>query len=123
MTTLSMDPYRELILDHYKHPRNFGRLKNPQLSVDHRNFSCGDVIHLELVLDHDQRITAVAFSSDGCALSRAGASLLTEHIKGKPLAEAQQLTVQDIMDFGGSTLNHSRWRCAVLALEALQKIY
>jgi nitrogen fixation NifU-like protein len=82
--------YQEVILDHSKRPRNFGRLADATHQADGDNPLCGDKIHLELALDGD-RVKDVRFEGQGCAISTASASLMTEALKGRTLAEVRTL--------------------------------
>lgn len=133
-----MDIYREQILDHYKHPRNFGHLEKADVTVEDHNVSCGDKIVIELhTAIHDSRLTIrdIRFSGEGCAISQASASMLTEKVlsgashpeQGKgsrpnmSLGDIMKLTPKDIMEMLGTTLTPSRVKCAMLSLEVLQK--
>lgn len=87
------DLYQELILDHKRHPRNFHPLPKADRVVEGHNPLCGDHLHLYVKLDSD-RIAAVSFVGEGCAISTASASLLTETLKGKTVAEAEALLGQ-----------------------------
>jgi nitrogen fixation NifU-like protein len=82
--------YQDMILDHNKRPRNFGRLAAANRSASGDNPLCGDRIDLELEIQ-DGRIEDIAFTGAGCAISTASASLMTEAVKGRPLAEAEAL--------------------------------
>ena len=82
--------YQETILDHYKRPRNFGDLPDANRHADGRNPLCGDVLSLWLRMDGD-RIGEVRFKGQGCAISTASASLMTEAVKGKTPEEAEAL--------------------------------
>jgi len=82
--------YRDLILDHYHHPRNQERLVAPDVTTQGSNPLCGDEVEVALVLKGD-RIAAVAFQGRGCSISQASASMMTESIKGKSVAEAAEL--------------------------------
>lgn len=84
------DLYQELILDHGKKPRNFRVLESADLRAKGHNPLCGDKIFLFLKLDGDT-VVDVAFQGSGCAISQASASLMTQAIKGKSLAEARSL--------------------------------
>jgi nitrogen fixation protein NifU and related proteins len=92
------DLYRDVIVDHNRKPRNFGRLEHPSRAADGHNPLCGDRLHLELDLDGG-RIKDVRFDGKGCAISTASASLMTEAIKGRTLPEVEQLfgTVHDML--------------------------
>jgi nitrogen fixation NifU-like protein len=84
------DLYREVILDHYSHPRNKGELPDPDIKVEGANPLCGDELSIFVRLDGD-RVADVRFVGRGCSISQASASMMTERIKGKTLAEAQAL--------------------------------
>lgn len=116
--------YRENILDHYKHPRNFGHLEKPDVTIEEGNVTCGDRIIMELrITNHESRITIndIRFSGEGCAISQASASMLTERIKGLNLAKIKTMTMKDIERMLGVTLTPSRVKCATLPLEVLHK--
>lgn len=119
-----MDLYRDLILDHYKHPRNFGHLDKPDVVMEEGNVTCGDRIIIELLITrHASRITIrdIRFSGDGCAISQASASMLTEKVKGMEITRAQKIGLKDIQDMLGAPLTPSRVKCAMLSLEVLHK--
>jgi nitrogen fixation NifU-like protein len=82
--------YQDMIMEHNRKPRNFRLLEGADRSADGFNPFCGDTISLYLILDGDQ-VADIAFQGSGCAISRASASMLTESVKGKRLAEAEQL--------------------------------
>lgn len=82
--------YQELILDHYKHPKNFGKLANPTCSACGHNPLCGDRVEVYLQIEND-KIKEASFEGVGCAISRASASLMMECIQGKTIEEAEQL--------------------------------
>lgn len=114
------DFYRELILDHYKNPRHKGQLEPNDFSYEDSNPLCGDQVRIDVRLDADQRVKEVAFTGRGCAISQASASLLMEHILGKPLAEVKQLTREDILELLGIELTPARLKCALLSLKVLK---
>lgn len=115
-----MDIYREIILDHYKHPRNFGHLDEYDVKIDDQNVACGDAISMELRIDQD-RVVDIRFSGQGCVISQASASLLTEHVMGWGISDIMRLTKDDIIALLGIDLTPSRVKCAMLPLEVLQK--
>lgn len=84
------DLYQEVILDHNRSPRNFGRLEDPDAAADGDNPLCGDRLHLTLALDGDQ-IEEIRFEGEGCAISTASASLMTEAVKGRGRREVEEL--------------------------------
>ena len=118
-----MDLYREIILDHYKHPRNFGALEKPDAKASEYNTTCGDRISIELRVNASTRqsIKEICFSGEGCAISMASASMLTEKVKGMRLKDIIALNTDDITDMLGTELTPSRTKCALLPLEVLQK--
>lgn len=84
------DLYQELIVDHNKNPRNYGVLADANRRAEGYNPLCGDKVTVYLHVDGD-RITDVSFEGAGCAISTASASLMTQAVKGKTVAEAEQL--------------------------------
>ena len=117
-----MDMYRALILDHYKHPRNFGILDHPTGKAKLHNTACGDVIEMSIRLSDDgKKIQDVKFSGEGCAISVASASLLTEEMKGKTIKKAMCMKSADLMNLLGTQLTGARTKCAALGLEVFQK--
>jgi nitrogen fixation NifU-like protein len=119
-----MDIYRELILDHYKHPRNYGHLDSADAKAEEHNTSCGDRIVMEVLFSDDDSNTTIKdirFSGEGCAISQASASMLTEEIKGKTPEQIFQLKTENIIQMIGTVLTPTRIKCAVLPLEVLQK--
>ena len=117
-----MDPniYREQIIDLYEHPLNHGNLADASFSYEEDNPLCGDVIRIDVRLDEDNRVAAVAWSGDGCAISQASASLLTEEIKGKTLDELKAFTSEELLELVGVPLSMARVKCALLSLKVLK---
>ena len=111
--------YAEDILDHYKHPRNFGQLDHPDIHVEANNPLCGDRLAMDLKVK-DGVVDDVAFSGQGCAISQASASMLTEEILGKPLAKLADTTRDDILDMLGVEVSYARMKCATLSLGLLR---
>jgi nitrogen fixation NifU-like protein len=109
--------YSEVLLDHYRNPRNYGSLPSPDVTREIFNPLCGDRIRIELAI-RDGRIEAARFVGDGCAISIAAASLLTELIIG---GEIDHLVSSDqLLSSLKSDIKPSRTRCALLSLEALR---
>lgn len=117
---MSDDLYQPHILDHYGHPRNWGRLEHPDLVGDADEPSCGDQVHIELALDSAGRVAQVAVEGEGCMISMAAASILGEAIKHKSLEELRALTDDDMLAMVGVPVGASRRRCALLPLQVLQ---
>ncbi len=85
--------YKEIILEHYKNPRNYGILKPATISREGLNPSCGDELEIFLLVE-DGRIADIKFRGEGCAISKASTSLMTVAIKGKTIGEAAKLAEQ-----------------------------
>lgn len=116
-----MDLYRQHILDHYKHPHNFGHLNEPDSTKTLFNSACGDKITMEVRFGKDKKtVTEVKFSGEGCAISMASASFLTDHVKGMKKEDIRTLDKDAIFSFLHTTLTPSRVKCALLPLETLQ---
>lgn len=114
------DLYRENIMDHYKSPRNFGKLEGADIVFNDYNPLCGDEVTLYVKTGSDQ-IKEVKFEGRGCALSMASASILTEELNGKSLSEVRTLTQEAVLKMVGVDVSPSRIKCVMLALSALKK--
>lgn len=129
------DLYQEVILDHNKNPRNFGELEGATHRQDGHNPLCGDRVTVMLLLDEEKRIKDVRFSGEGCAISKASASVMTDAVKGKSPEEVEELfnTFHDLVMGHGSTGELGklavfagvsefpmRVKCATLAWHTLQ---
>jgi nitrogen fixation protein NifU and related proteins len=114
------DLYRDYILEHYRRPHNFGVLEGATVSQEGSNPLCGDRLTLQLRLS-DGVVAGVGFTGRGCAISQASASLLTDEIKGKPVATAAGMGAQDVLDLLGIEISPARMKCAMLSLETLQQ--
>lgn len=112
--------YREQIIDLYENPLNFGHLDPAHFSYEEDNPLCGDVIRIDVRLDDQNRIAEVAWSGDGCAISQASASLLTEEIKGLTLEEVREFPKEKLLDLIGVPLSMARVKCALLSLKVLK---
>lgn len=109
----------ELLLDHYKDPRNFGHLENPDISHEEGNPSCGDQIRIEMKLN-GSRIEDIRFSGKGCAISQAAASMLTEELKDKSLEDVKKFDKDQMLELLGVEVNPMRLKCALLALKTVK---
>jgi nitrogen fixation NifU-like protein len=120
------DLYREVILDHYRNPRNKGHLDNPDVSAEGVNPLCGDEITIELAFDED-RVSEVGISGQGCSISQSSASMMSEAIKGKTKDEIEDLTkrFRDMMSLDGEAdigLDPDRPGAVLGDLESLQGV-
>ncbi len=113
------DFYQQNILDHSKHPRNSGRLGQPTVSREELNPLCGDKLHVDLLIE-DEVVTDVRFTGRGCAISQAAASMLTEEIKGKSVAEVRAIGKDAVLELLGIPVGYTRLKCALLGLKAIK---
>ncbi len=118
---MSADMYREMILDLYENPLNHGELDPHTFSHEEDNPLCGDVVKIDVLLDDDKKIQDIKWSGDGCAISMASASLMTDHVKGMTVEEVMALNGQDAVDLlGVSNLSMGRVKCATLSIKVLK---
>ncbi|MDE1726344.1 MAG: SUF system NifU family Fe-S cluster assembly protein [Thaumarchaeota archaeon] len=116
----SADIYREIILDYYRNPRNYGKLTNPDIAQRDSNPLCGDELEMHLNIK-DNNVVDVKFTGKGCAISQASASMLTELIMGKSFEDVKKLSKEDILDnLGLHDLGPARIKCALLSLKVLK---
>lgn len=116
-----MNIYRENILDHFQNPRNRGALPGADVTVEESNPVCGDRLKLMYKLDGG-RIGDIKFEGDGCAISLAAASMLTELAQGKTLVELHAIRDEDMLKEIGVPLSPTRVKCGLLALSGLRKM-
>jgi nitrogen fixation NifU-like protein len=100
------DLYRENILEHYKQPRNFGELPDPDLEFEDNNPLCGDELRVQLNVGEDNRISEVRFSGHGCAISQASASMASEEVVGMPVEDLIRLDRDFVLDLLGIDIGH-----------------
>jgi len=138
MSTNKLDQlYRSVIMDHYKTPRNKGVLDGSSITVDMNNPTCGDVIHLTMQIENGTVLDA-KFEGEGCSISMASASMMTQMVKGKTVEEALNLAetislimlgkeYDDSIDLGdiealsGVAKFPARIKCATLAWKAMEQ--
>lgn len=112
--------YKENILDHFKNPRNYGRLSKHTHSAQLSNSSCGDELTIDLEIK-DGIIQNIGFEGRGCAISLASMSILSEMLKGKPLSEVKTFSKETLLDEIGMEVTSPRIKCALLSLETFRK--
>jgi nitrogen fixation NifU-like protein len=110
----------EFILDHYENPRNRRAMESPDIVMKGGNPGCGDLVTLYVKLGEDGHINDVSFEGEGCTISQAAASMLTEMAPGKTLEEVEQLDATDFVEALGREIVTNRLRCATLALNTLK---
>jgi nitrogen fixation NifU-like protein len=111
----------DFLLDHYENPRNKGEIENPDVSLSGGNPGCADVITIQARFGDDGKVKAVSWDGEGCTISRAAASYVTEIVDGKTAEEIEELSFEDLMDQLGRDLVMTRPTCATLALGTLKK--
>jgi len=117
----SADIYREVILDYYRNPRNFGKLEKYDIDAHDTNPLCGDEVDMQIRVGSSSKIEEIKFTGKGCAISQASASMLTELAKGKQLEWVKQVSKEDILKMlGNPELGPSRIKCALLGMKVLK---
>lgn len=111
----------EFLMDHYENPRNFGPLEEADVSLKGGNPGCADVITMYARFDNDGKIEEVHWDGEGCTISRAAASYVTEIVQGMTAEEIENLSFEDLIDELGRELVMTRPTCATLALGTLKK--
>lgn len=117
---MSDDIYREIILDHNSNPRNYRKVESPTYQRRELNTSCGDDISVTLTMDSDGKVSDAAFQGNGCAITKATTSMLTEELIGKTAEEVAALDNDYIFELLGIELTGSRLRCGTLGLVAFR---
>ncbi len=117
--SMADDIYREIILDHYRNPRNKGTLDPHDFSYEDVNPLCGDEVRIDVRVK-DDKVDEIAFSGRGCAVSQASASILMEMVEGKSLDEVKAITRDDLLDEIGIPVSPARLKCALLGLKVLK---
>ena len=111
--------YSDVLLDHFRNPRNFGSLDAPDVSHESFNPLCGDRIRIEVEL-RGNTVRAARFKGDGCAISIAAASILTELIIGSTITSAEIISNDELLASLQSDIQPARVKCALLPLDALR---
>jgi nitrogen fixation NifU-like protein len=116
---MSSEIYKDIILDYYRNPRNFGDLPEPDVRAKDSNPLCGDVIEMQLKIK-DGKVDDIRFKGKGCAISQASASMLTEAVKGKTLDEIKAMGKPNVLELLGIDPGPTRIKCALLGLKVLK---
>lgn len=114
------DLYREQILEHYKRPHNFGRPEEFDLDFEDTNPFCGDEQHVYIDLDEAGRVRGVGFEGQGCAISTAATSMLTDELEGLSREELLKLPKEKVLDLLGIDISATRLKCALLGLKIVK---
>jgi nitrogen fixation NifU-like protein len=111
------DLYREVIIDHYKHPHNYGLLDPHDAHAEGQNPLCGDEVTVSIRFAEDgETIDEIGFEGRGCAISQAATSMLTDLVKGRTATEVASLPKEEILEEVGIPLTPVRMKCAILGL-------
>ncbi|KKQ01877.1 MAG: SUF system FeS assembly protein, NifU family [Candidatus Roizmanbacteria bacterium GW2011_GWA2_36_23] len=116
-----MTLYQEIILDHFRNPKNKRKLSNPSKKATVINSLCGDKIVMEVEYKKN-RVENIGFKGEGCAISQALTSILTEYAKGKTKEQLKKIDKDFMIKLLGIDLGPNRLKCALLPLEALRKL-
>jgi nitrogen fixation protein NifU and related proteins len=112
--------YQEHILDHYEDPYHRGSCPSCTHRHEDDNPLCGDVVQMELRIDDTGLIREVFFNGDGCCISQAAASMLTERMEGKSVDDVRQFSANDMLEMFGVRLTPNRQKCCLLPWRVLQ---
>jgi nitrogen fixation NifU-like protein len=112
--------YGEVIIDHYRHPRNQGSLDNPDIAHEELNPLCGDRVRIELALAADGSVRAARFRGDLCMIAQAASSLLTEMITGAALDQIADFPEAKLLEALHAEIRPARMNCALLPLTVLR---
>jgi nitrogen fixation NifU-like protein len=111
----------EFLMDHYENPRNNGPIQHPDVSLSGGNPGCADIITMQARFGKDGKVEAVSWEGEGCTISRAAASYVTEITQGLTAEEIEQMSFEDLVEQLGRELVMTRPTCATLALGTLKK--
>lgn len=111
----------DFILDHYENPRNYGAIDDATVVQKGGNPGCGDVVAFFLKLSEDGTIEDISFEGEGCTISQAGASIVTELFLGKTLQDVEKTPAEVILDMLGREIAATRLKCAVLGLNTVKE--
>ena len=114
-----MDMYTEIIIDLYKNPKNKGELENHTHNFSRNNPLCGDEISIQLIIE-ENKIKDIKFQGQGCAISQASASLLTDKIKNMSMEDVKNLNTDDVLELLHIPISPGRLKCAVLSLDTIK---
>jgi nitrogen fixation NifU-like protein len=114
------DLYRENILQHYKRPHHWGEWPDADFEAEDTNPLCGDELKVQLRVGEDGRVSDVAFSGHGCAISQAAASMASDEVVGMPIEDLVKLDREFILELLGIDISATRLKCALLSLKVLK---
>ena len=112
--------YSDVILDHFRNPRNYGRIDLPDAAHEDLNPLCGDRIRMELKMKRGE-VEIVRFTGNGCAITMASASILTEQVKGVDIRNRDAISQSELLTLLKASIKESRMRCVTLPLDVLNR--
>lgn len=115
---MPMDLYVEEIISHYEHPYNKRKMEKSDADFKEDNPLCGDVLIMHIKIDNG-RISDISFEGNGCAISQAAASILTDHVKGMKIQDVKKIDYEKIKELIGIDPGPARMNCATLAIKTL----
>lgn len=110
----------EFLLDHYENPRNKEKLPDADAEMTWGNPGCGDLVTIFVKIGSEGKLDVVTFDGQGCTISQASASVLTDWVQGKTLSEIEEINHEELVDLLGREVVMTRTRCALLSLDALK---
>jgi nitrogen fixation protein NifU and related proteins len=111
----------DFILDHYENPRHYGPLQGATVVQKGSNPGCGDVVTFYLRVEPDERVSAISFEGEGCTISQAAASMVTEMLAGGTLSDVAGTSSDAILSLFGREIASTRMRCAMLGLDTVKE--
>ena len=111
----------DFILDHYENPRHYGALEDATVTQKGGNPGCGDIVTFYLKLGDDGRIEDISFEGEGCTISQAASSIVTEMFYGKTIEDVENTSGEIILDVLGRELAATRLKCATLGLNTTKE--
>ncbi|MBT7928794.1 SUF system NifU family Fe-S cluster assembly protein [Candidatus Peregrinibacteria bacterium] len=111
--------YKEMILDLYRNPLNQKILEPYSVETKAHNPTCGDSLTLRIMYD-DNKVIDIGHQGEGCAISQAAVSLITDEVKGKTKTEIKEITENQMIDMLGIPISHTRRKCALLGWQTMQ---
>jgi nitrogen fixation protein NifU and related proteins len=111
----------DFILDHYENPRHYGALEDATVTQKGGNPGCGDIVTFYLKLDDEGRIEDISFEGEGCTISQAASSMVTEMFHGKTMEDVENMPADVVLEMLGRELAATRLKCAMLGLNTTKE--
>jgi len=111
----------EFLMDHYEDPRNYGKMEDATVSQKGGNPGCGDIVTIYLKISPDDKVEKISFEGEGCTISQAAASIVTEMIAGKTLKEIEEIPHDAVIDIMGREIALTRPKCSTLGMNTVRE--